>query len=358
MKFTSIPDLKLESLGSTELVFIALAALAVFALIIKLFEIRKKRKRLKIENESSSAEQSGDLPEGADSLQEEPAEQTKSNEQEGFQENQPESDEFSEMEDLLSELDTTEQCQEESSSEEHQEKPQPDFQEIPSIEEDDVDGIFSPVESEEDDWNEMMDAMAKDDYGTDFSKEFLNEFKGVKQDAASIAESEETVNDTSEPEKSELEETVSVEVILHDQVSVEEQSELEDEQVVEEQHKQTTAVSLVDGSDRVMVSIGEKFEAKYKKSFEVELNDSAVVEKEFLDGFVFDGRIQFRVSFSEALAKHLTLKDVVEIANGKGSYAGYKVKLDVIDKCNFTCTRTFNYRKVRNAVLVVQLYFE
>ena len=129
----------------------------------------------------------------------------------------------------------------------------------------------------------------------------------------------------------------------------------------EEEEEKHTAITLIDGSDRVMVSIGEKFEAKHTKDFTIEVKDEPEITIAMQDGFVFDGRIHFFVSLSEALAKHITLKDVTEITGPKGSYSGYEIKLEVTDKGDLEsidCTRSFNYKKVKDAVLIIQLSLE
>ena len=118
---------------------------------------------------------------------------------------------------------------------------------------------------------------------------------------------------------------------------------------------------MVDGSDRVMVSVGEKFESRHKKEFTIDVTNEPEIKIALQDGFVFDGRIHFLVSFSEALAQHVSLKDVREIAEYNGDYSGYEIQLDVTDKGDIEtidCTRTFNYKKIKDAVLIIQLSLE
>lgn len=245
--------------------------------------------------------------------------------------------------------------------------------EIPSAESENVEELFGTLEEDEETNENPFSCEVLDD----FFEELENSKNTTENDSTSengmnfedevISENEtnsegNTINDdeianednlSSEDEvvsenKDDSTEKDSVELILHDQISVE----------PTEEESETTAVTLIDGSERVIVCIGERFESKFSRDYNIEIDDAGTIEKELFDNFVFDGRIQFRVSFSEDLAKHVTLKDVVEVAASNGDYTGYKIKLDVLDKCNFTCTRTFNYRKVKDAVLVVQLYFE
>ena len=153
-----------------------------------------------------------------------------------------------------------------------------------------------------------------------------------------------------------------VELILHDQISVEENTPKEEEKEKEAPEENKKAViTLVDGSDRVKVSVGEKFESKHKKEFTIDVTNEPEIKIALQDGFIFDGRIHFLVSFSEALAQHVSLKDVREIAECKGDYSGYEIQLEVTDKGDLEtidCTRTFNYKKIKDAVLIIQLSLE
>ena len=189
-------------------------------------------------------------------------------------------------------------------------------------------------------------------------KEFDKELKQREKDLEEIKKKAEL----QEKEEVELQEKkeAPVELILHDQISVDEK-EPEEVNKEEEEEEKHTAITLIDGSDRVMVSIGEKFEAKHTKDFTIEVKDEPEITIAMQDGFVFDGRIHFFVSLSEALAKHITLKDVTEITGPKGSYSGYEIKLEVTDKGDLEsidCTRSFNYKKVKDAVLIIQLSLE
>lgn len=134
----------------------------------------------------------------------------------------------------------------------------------------------------------------------------------------------------------------------------------EKEKEAPEENKKAV-ITLVDGSDRVMVSVGEKFESKHKKEFTIDVTNEPEIKIALQDGFIFDGRIHFLVSFSEALAQHVSLKDVREIAECKGDYSGYEIQLEVTDKGDLEtidCTRTFNYKKIKDAVLIIQLSLE
>ena len=216
---------------------------------------------------------------------------------------------------------------------------------------------FSKDESSEDEMEALLSEEDNDDL---YSAEMIENFFGNlgKQEignAKGVVEEIKKKAELQEKEEVELQEKkeAPVELILHDQISV-------DEKEPEEEEKHT-AITLIDGSDRVMVSIGEKFEAKHTKDFTIEVKDEPEITIAMQDGFVFDGRIHFFVSLSEALAKHITLKDVTEITGPKGSYSGYEIKLEVTDKGDLEsidCTRSFNYKKVKDAVLIIQLSLE
>lgn len=225
---------------------------------------------------------------------------------------------------------------------------------------------FSKDESSEDE----MEALLNEDSDDLYSAEMIENFFGNlgKQEIGNAKEVVEEIKNEAElqqkkEKEAELQEKkekeTPVELILHDQISIDEK---EPEEVnKEEKEEKHTAITLIDGSDRVMVSIGEKFEAKYTKNFTIEVKDEPEIVIAMQDGFVFDGRIHFFVSLSEALAKHITLKDVTEITGPKGSYSGYEIKLEITDKGNLEsidCTRSFNYKKVKDAVLIVQLSLE
>lgn len=210
-------------------------------------------------------------------------------------------------------------------------------------------------DSENDPMEELMDEENDDIYNSDFVDGFFGTL--AKNDSK---------ESTKEPEKSEESPEESkeppVELILHDQISVEENTSKEEEKEKEapEENKKA-AITLVDGSDRVMVSVGEKFESKHKKEFTIDVTNEPEIKIALQDGFVFDGRIHFLVSFSEALAQHVSLKDVREIAECKGDYSGYEIQLEVTDKGDLEtidCTRTFNYKKIKDAVLIIQLSLE
>ncbi len=222
---------------------------------------------------------------------------------------------------------------------------------------------FSKDESSEDEMEALLSEEDNDDL---YSAEMIENFFGNlgKQEignAKGVVEEIKKKAELQEREEVELQEKkeAPVELILHDQISVDEK---EPEEVnKEEEEEKHTAITLIDGSDRVMVSIGEKFEAKHTKDFTIEVKDEPEITIAMQDGFVFDGRIHFFVSLSEALAKHITLKDVTEITGPKCSYSGYEIKLEVTDKGDLEsidCTRSFNYKKVKDAVLIIQLSLE
>lgn len=223
---------------------------------------------------------------------------------------------------------------------------------------------FSKDESSEDEMEALLSEEDNDDL---YSAEMIENFFGNlgKQEignAKGVVEEIKKKAELQEKEEVELQERkeTPVELILHDQISVDEK-EPEEVNKEEEEEEKHTAITLIDGSDRVMVSIGEKFEAKHTKDFTIEVKDEPEITIAMQDGFVFDGRIHFFVSLSEALAKHITLKDVTEITGPKGSYSGYKIKLEVTDKGDLEsidCTRSFNYKKVKDAVLIIQLSLE
>lgn len=213
-------------------------------------------------------------------------------------------------------------------------------------------------DSENDPMEELLDEENDDIYNSDFVDGFFGTL--AKDDSKdSTKEPEESKESKESPEESK---EPPVELILHDQISVEENTPKEEEKEKEapEENKKA-AITLVDGSDRVMVSIGEKFESKHKKEFTIDVTNEPEIKIAFQDGFVFDGRIHFLVSFSEALAQHVSLKDVREIAECKGNYSGYEIQLEVTDKGDLEtidCTRTFNYKKIKDAVLIIQLSLE
>lgn len=192
---------------------------------------------------------------------------------------------------------------------------------------------------------ELLDEENDDIYNSDFVDGFFGTL--AKDD------SKESPEESKEP---------PVELILHDQISVEENTPKEEEKEKEAPEENKKAViTLVDGSDRVMVSVGEKFESKHKKEFTIDVTNESEIKIALQDGFIFDGRIHFLVSFSEALAQHVSLKDVREIAECKGDYSGYEIQLEVTDKGDLEtidCTRTFNYKKIKDAVLIIQLSLE
>lgn len=198
---------------------------------------------------------------------------------------------------------------------------------------------------ENDPMEELLDEENDDIYNSDFVDGFFGTL--AKDD------SKESPEESKEP---------PVELILHDQISVEENTPKEEEKEKEAPEENKKAViTLVDGSDRVMVSVGEKFESKHKKEFTIDVTNESEIKIALQDGFIFDGRIHFLVSFSEALAQHVFLKDVREIAECKGDYSGYEIQLEVTDKGDLEtidCTRTFNYKKIKDAVLIIQLSLE
>ena len=221
---------------------------------------------------------------------------------------------------------------------------------------------LSKDESSEDEMEALLSEEDNDDL---YSAEMIENFFGNlgKQEignAKGVVEEIKKKAELQEKEEVELQEKkeAPVELIFHDQISVDEK---EPEEVNKKEEEKHTAITLIDGSDRVMVSIGEKFEAKHTKDFTIEVKDEPEITIAMQDGFVFDGRIHFFVSLSEALAKHITLKDVTEITGPKGSYSGYEIKLEVTDKGDLEsidCTRSFNYKKVKDAVLIIQLSLE
>lgn len=223
---------------------------------------------------------------------------------------------------------------------------------------------FNKDESSEDEMEALLSEEDNDDL---YSAEMIENFFGNlgKQEignAKGVVEEIKKKAELQEKEEVELQEKkeAPVELILHDQISVDEK-EPEEVNKEEEEEEKHTAITLIDGSDRVMVSIGEKFEAKHTKDFTIEVKDEPEITIAMQDGFVFDGRIHFFVSLSEALAKHITLKDITEITGPKGSYSGYEIKLEVTDKGDLEsidCTRSFNYKKVKDAVLIIQLSLE
>ena len=213
-------------------------------------------------------------------------------------------------------------------------------------------------DSENDPMEELMDEENDDIYNSDFVDGFFGTL--AKNDSKESSESPKEPEEFKEsPEESK---EPPVELILHDQISVEENTPKEEEKEKEapEENKKA-AITLVDGSDRVMVSVGEKFESRHKKEFTIDVTNEPEIKIALQDGFVFDGRIHFLVSFSEALAQHVSLKDVREIAECKGDYSGYEIQLEVTDKGDLEtidCTRTFNYKKIKDAVLIIQLSLE
>lgn len=216
--------------------------------------------------------------------------------------------------------------------------------------EDEMEALLS-----EEDNDDLYSAEMIENFFENLGKQEIGNAKGVVEEIKKKAE----LQEKEEVKLQEKKET-PVELILHDQISVDEK-EPEEVNKEEEEEEKHTAITLIDGSDRVMVSIGEKFEAKHTKDFTIEVKDEPEITIAMQDGFVFDGRIHFFVSLSEALAKHITLKDVTEITGPKGSYSGYEIKLEVTDKGDLEsidCTRSFNYKKVKDAVLIIQLSLE
>lgn len=212
---------------------------------------------------------------------------------------------------------------------------------------------------ENDPMEELLDEENDDIYNSDFVDGFFGTL--AKDDSKeSPEESKESPEESKEsPEESK---EPPVELILHDQISVEENTPKKEEKEKEApEENEKAAITLVDGSDRVMVSVGEKFESKHKKEFTIDVTNEPEIKIALQDGFIFDGRIHFLVSFSEALAQHVSLKDVREIAECKGDYSGYEIQLEVTDKGDLEtidCTRTFNYKKIKDAVLIIQLSLE
>lgn len=211
---------------------------------------------------------------------------------------------------------------------------------------------------ENDPMEELLDEENDDIYNSDFVDGFFGTL--AKDDSKESSESPKEPEESKEsPEESK---EPPVELILHDQISVEENTPKEEEKEKEAPEENKKAViTLVDGSDRVMVSVGEKFESKHKKEFTIDVTNESEIKIALQDGFIFDGRIHFLVSFSEALAQHVSLKDVREIAECKGDYSGYEIQLEVTDKGDLEtidCTRTFNYKKIKDAVLIIQLSLE
>lgn len=208
---------------------------------------------------------------------------------------------------------------------------------------------------ENDPMEELMDEENDDIYNSDFVDGFFGTLakNDSKESPKEPEESKESPEESKEP---------PVELILHDQISVEENTPKEEEQEKEAlKENKKAAITLVDGSDRVMISVGEKFESKHKKEFTIDVTNEPEIKIALQDGFIFDGRIHFLVSFSEALAQHVSLKDVREIAECKGDYSGYEIQLEVTDKGDLEtidCTRTFNYKKIKDAVLIIQLSLE
>lgn len=213
-------------------------------------------------------------------------------------------------------------------------------------------------DSKNDPMEELMDEENDDIYNSDFVDGFFgtlakNDSKESSESPKEPEESKESPEESKEP---------PVELILHDQISVEKNTPKKEEKEKEApEENEKAAITLVDGSDRVMVSVGEKFESKHKKEFTIDVTNEPEIKIALQDGFIFDGRIHFLVSFSEALAQHVSLKDVREIAECKGDYSGYEIQLEVTDKGDLEtidCTRTFNYKKIKDAVLIIQLSLE
>ena len=216
-------------------------------------------------------------------------------------------------------------------------------------------------DSENDPMEELMDEENDDIYNSDFVDGFFGTL--AKDDSKESPEFSESPKGSEESEEfPEESKEPPVELILHDQISVEENTPKEEEKEKEapEENKKA-AITLVDGSDRVMISVGEKFESRHKKEFTIDVANEPEIKIALQDGFVFDGRVHFLVSFSEALAQHVSIKDVREIAECKGDYSGYEIQLEVTDKGDLEtidCTRTFNYKKIKDAVLIIQLSLE
>ena len=230
----------------------------------------------------------------------------------------------------------------------------PDFN--PDLNNDVEDGTEENSEDAKDVEGDPMEELLDEENDDIYNSDFVDGFFGTlaKEDSQESPE-----DPTESKESSESPEEPPVELILHDQVSVEENTPKEEKEAPEENKK--AAITLVDGSDRVMVSIGEKFESRHKKEFTIDVTNEPEIKIALQDGFVFDGRVHFLVSFSEALAQHISLKDVREIAEYKGDYSGYEIQLEVTDKGDLEtidCTRTFNYKKIKDAVLIIQLSLE
>lgn len=207
---------------------------------------------------------------------------------------------------------------------------------------------------ENDPMEELLDEENDDIYNSDFVDGFFGTLAkdDSKESPEESKESKESPEESKEP---------PVELILHDQISVEENTPKEEKEKEAPEENKKAVITLVDGSDRVMVSVGEKFESKHKKEFTIDVTNESEIKIALQDGFIFDGRIHFLVSFSEALAQHVSLKDVREIAECKGDYSGYEIQLEVTDKGDLEtidCTRTFNYKKIKDAVLIIQLSLE
>lgn len=215
-------------------------------------------------------------------------------------------------------------------------------------------------DSENDPMEELLDEENDDIYNSDFVDGFFGTL--AKDDSKESPESPKGPEESSEsPKEPEESKETPVELILHDQISVEENTPKEEKEKEAPEENKKAAITLVDGSDRVMVSVGEKFESKHKKEFTIDVTNEPEIKIALQDGFVFDGRVHFLVSFSEALAQHVSLKDVREIAECKGNYSGYEIQLEVTDKGDLEtidCTRTFNYKKIKDAVLIIQLSLE
>lgn len=215
-------------------------------------------------------------------------------------------------------------------------------------------------DSENDPMEELLDEENDDIYNSDFVDGFFGTL--AKDDSKESPESPKGPEESSEsPKEPEESKEPPVELILHDQISVEENTPKEEKEKEAPEENKKAAITLVDGSDRVMVSVGEKFESRHKKEFTIDVTNEPEIKIALQDGFVFDGRVHFLVSFSEALAQHVSLKDVREIAECKGNYSGYEIQLEVTDKGDLEtidCTRTFNYKKIKDAVLIIQLSLE
>ena len=237
----------------------------------------------------------------------------------------------------------------------------PDFN--PDLNNDVEDGTEDVVENSDnakDSENDPMEVLLDEENDDIYNSDFVDGFFGtLAKDDSPESQEDPTESKDSPTESAESPEEPPVELILHDQVSVEENTPKEEKEAPEENKK--AAITLVDGSDRVMVSIGEKFESRHKKEFTIDVTNEPEIKIALQDGFVFDGRVHFLVSFSEALAQHVSLKDVREIAEYKGDYSGYEIQLEVTDKGDLEtidCTRTFNYKKIKDAVLIIQLSLE